>query len=98
MSGPDDVSTKALKNLLEWGIEDLNCSKIRVEALINEVIRERERADKLQLALNQARSDLEIMRAQARGPGPQDYKDGVRYQPPSNPMMGPDGFPQRGII
>jgi hypothetical protein len=44
-------------------------------------------------------SDMEIKLAQARGRGKPKLQDGVRYAPPSpTPQLGPDGFPQRGII
>ena len=50
---------------------------------------------------HRAMSDWEIRVAKARGqkPGKPKYVDGVRYAPPpEHRPLGPDGFPQRGIV
>ncbi len=99
MSGPTDLSTAELKRILEWGIEDYACTKARVEALIKEVLRERERADGAEQKFYKMMSDLEIRRAQQGGTqnNPR-YSDGIRYASDTPRPLGPDGFPQRGII
>lgn len=44
-----------------------------------------------------AMSDLEI-RLSTRPPPTQKLQDGIRWEQPTNPTIGPDGYPQRGII
>jgi len=98
MSGPEDVSTANLKSILEWNDESL-CCRTRVMSLVKEVLRERQRADDLQLALHRAKSDAEIAVAKALAKHKPTYQDGIRYAPPEAPRpTGSDGFPQRGII
>lgn len=47
-----------------------------------------------------ALSDMETRLAKMAGqnPGRPKYQDGIRYETPPERPLGPDGFPQRGII
>lgn len=47
MSEAIDISTKALENILQWGVEDYICTKPRVEALIRAVLTAREESERL---------------------------------------------------
>ncbi|MGD9730245.1 MAG: hypothetical protein AB7L09_02815 [Nitrospira sp.] len=95
-----DLSTPYLENWLRWGIESHQCQPILVETLIREVLRERERADMTEQRFNRMMSDMELQRARMRGqePGKPRYQDGVRYETTQDRPLGPDGFPQRGIV
>lgn len=96
-----DLSIAYLERWISWGVEPHQCHPKVVEALIKEVLRERERATKAEQEFFKKMSDLEIQRAKASGqkPGQPKYQDGVRYMPPEgNRPLGPDGFPQRGIV
>lgn len=95
-----DMSTGYLKRWLEWGVEPHQCHPHVVKALIAEVLRERDRAAQAEQDFYKKMSDLEIQRAKAAGqkPGQPKYQDGVRYSSPAERPLGPDGFPQRGIV
>jgi len=94
-----DLSTGYLQRMLEWGIEERNCQPVLVEALIQEVLRERQRAADAEYNFHKMMSDAEIARAKASGAAAKPVlQDGVRYHTPEQRPMGPDGFPQRGII
>ena len=60
----------------------------------------RERYTALEYKHHKAMSDVEIRLAQARGQKPDQpkYQDGIRYASEAPRPMGPDGFPQRGIV
>ena len=97
MSGPMDVSTTELKTILKWGVEDYICTKERVDALIEELLRERARADAAEQQVMLIKSELEMAKArvkpmQAHAPKKPEYKDGVRYANPPNTTTGADGF------
>lgn len=103
MPGPNDVSTSELKLILQYGVNDVVCHPERVTALIEELLRERERADEAVRAYALMRSEMEMVKARSRpmsahSPDKPEYKDGVRQWKPRQPPPGPDGFPQRGII
>ena len=96
-----DLSTNYLKRWIDFGIDDAQCRPQVVRALIEEILRERERASKAEQDFFKKMSDMEIARANAGGAKPSQpkYQDGVRYsQPEGHRPLGPDGFPQRGII
>lgn len=95
-----DLSTQHLERWLQWGVEEYQCRPPVVKALIEEVLRERERATKAEQEFFKKMSDLEIQRAKAAGqkPGQPKYQDGIRYSNPPERPLGPDGFPQRGIV
>lgn len=95
-----DLSTPELKRLVEWGIQDFHCTKERVAALIQAVLDERQRVADIEHKYTKILSDMEIRRAkagQATAPKPK-LQDGVRYSSPPQRPIGPDGFPQRGIV
>jgi hypothetical protein len=60
----------------------------------------RKERDSIAERFQRAMSDFEMRLAKARGqkPGQPAYKDGVRYESPTDRPLGPDGFPQRGIV
>lgn len=95
-----DTSTGYLKRWLEWGIEPHQCHPKVVKALIEELLRERDRAIETEQKFAKMMSDMEIRNAKSRGqePGKPAYKDGIRYSSPPQRPLGPDGFPQRGIV
>jgi hypothetical protein len=93
-----DLSTSHLKTWLEWGVEEYQCRPPVVKALIEEVLRERDRATKAEQDFYKKMSDLEIQRAKQRGQEKPKLQDGIRYSTPTERPLGPDGFPQRGIV
>jgi hypothetical protein len=98
---PIDLSTSELKRILAWELQDFHCTKERVAALMQEILDGRDRSNAMELKYTKALSDMEIRRArsgQIGAPKPK-LQDGVRYaSPPAPRPMGPDGFPQRGIV
>lgn len=100
MSKDEDISTEHLKRLLEWE-EWAPCCKDKVMVLIRGLLQERERAHVVTMKLNKIMSDIEVRNARSAGSkhkGSERYVDGLKVQHPANPTIGPDGFPQRGII
>lgn len=95
-----DLSTAALKRWLDWGVEEYQCRPEMVRALIQEVLRERERATAAEQKFHKMMSDMEIRNARLRGqePGKPKYQDGIRFDGTPERPLGPDGFPQRGIV
>lgn len=99
MSGPFDTSTSELKRLLEWGVEDFHCTKERVTALIQAVIAAREECIATEQRYTKILSDMEIKRAKTnQTTAKPKLQDGIRYASPEQRPLGPDGFPQRGIV
>jgi hypothetical protein len=97
MSGPLDLNTEELRTILEYGVEDYICTKVRVTALIGELLRERVRADDAERAVALAKSELEMIKARskpmsAHAPKKPEYKDGIRYHNPPPSTTGADGF------
>ena len=58
----------------------------------------RDRHNSLQEKHHKSLSDMEIRMSKLRGEAKRKLPDGIRYSTPQTPQMGPDGFPQRGII
>ena len=100
MSNDVDLSTVNLERWLSWGISEPQCRPVVVEALIRELLQERERSIAAEHRFTKMMSDMEIQRAKQLGQsaGKPKYQDGVKYETPSQRPIGPDGFPVQGFI
>jgi len=97
MTGPIDLSTTELKTILKWGDKDYIFTKERVDALIEEILRERERANEAERQIMLIKSELEMAKAKVKpmaayAPKKPEYKDGVRQANPPQTTTGADGF------
>lgn len=97
-----DYTTPAVVEKIAQSGQELDISLDQaldaIKQLAVELKKSRDRCNSLQEKHHKSMSDMEIRMAKVRGEAKRKLPDGVRYATPQTPQLGPDGFPQRGII